>query len=213
MKDSFMRWFAMTTFTTLLACGGPADGLQAVAFLLTNPPPTTNRVVPSAEDLGADPQLLNLASGRCDLDIPVASANCTVTATPPPSPGPNGVRVYQLWLLLDHHPVQPRTDYANVGRPQGPADPDLPPPPATSQPRAAMLGVINVDTIGSGRLSVPRSEIELEYAIGGELRLIVAAAADKPPLSYVVLDGRVGNIREPINGTLPPIQPAGSGHH
>ena len=207
-----MRWYAMTAFTTLVGCGGPADGLQSIAFLLANPPPSTERVVPPADVLGADPQVLNIASGRCDLDVPAGSAVCTVTATPPPRSGPNGTRLYQLWLLLDDDPVQPRTDYANAGRPQGPPDPDLPPPPPVSQPRPALLAVINVDTTGSGLLSVPMADIDLAYVIGGELRLIVPLAAGGTPLSYVVLDGRVGNVREPVDGTLPPIPTASGGH-
>ncbi len=208
-----MRWSLLPVFATLLGCGGPSDGLQSIAFLLANPPPSTERVVPPAEDLGADPHLLNVASGRCDLDVPAGTATCTLSAAPPPRQAPGGPRVYQMWLLLDHHPVQPRTDYASVGRPQGPVDPDLPPPPPISQPRPALLGVINVDATGSGRLAVLMTDIEVQYAIGGELRLIVPAEGGGSPLSYVVLDGRVGNLREASSGPLPPLQAAGSGHH
>lgn len=202
------------------ACTDDPDGVLAIAFALGPPPPGEHRVLPPESELGAPPRVLGLASGRCDVDVVAATATCSVAGLPTPPRPPSGVRVYRLHLLLHDHAIHAGFDARGIGYDPGGHDPDHPPPELPPPPEAVELGVVTPDPLGLATLTVSRLALPLDRVIGAEVRLHVPPPPppddpDDPtppaPDSYVVLDGRVGNLADGTEPYRP--QPDGGGHH
>lgn len=200
----------------LAGCSAPVDGVLSLTFLLETPPPADGRVVPPEAETGVDPAAYGAAIGTCVLTPPTRTILCTFEKLPPlpflpPLPaGATGARRYDLSFLLAAGPVGAGTNALGVDRNPGGQDPDRPQDTQPHLPRER-LGPVLPDPFGAGRIELAPVSLPLDHVIGGELGAVVPRA-DGSDRRYVVIDGRLGNLRDTGGGAAPSPSPPGHRH-
>jgi hypothetical protein len=192
-----------------LGCDTPADGVQRIAFLLEPPPPSETRVVPPEMETGISPAVLGQARGRCAVDVVARAVRCSFQGLPPESASKQPL-AYELRFLLWYVPLPAGFDARTIDRDPGGRDPDAPPPPMTPPLPRASGGRVAPDPFGVAERTLTAPDIPLDRIAGGEI-LLAVPRADATTASYLVIDGRVGNLRSTGDTAAPPPAPT-TGH-
>lgn len=194
---------------TLVTACGPEDGVLSFAFALE---PVEAMVLPDTNDLGVELTVgsFSQASGRCMGAPPSGFLEVHIEGLPHLEV-PKSVMRYRLTLMLGERSIAPQAwlwraleavSLVRTAHAHGKG--------ASTDAASILVRLVEFNTDELGRVDVHTNlHHGLDKVVGARVELVVPVDATTEN-TYLILDGRVGNLADDAGAATPP--PSSGGH-